>query len=178
MDLAEMDKKIGDRLNKIPNITKLIAGILTVCSIAFAIYNPYHIQNVSKANLTNRATYILKSELTKIDQFIKPDFIKPCSLQIRPGKTVQSFPISEEEIPNFEWALKDDYFFSLDEQNRNYLYDLYNVLKEAERFRILSRPLLQSENHSQQLELWGKLYLEYLQVARNRVDRLKIKLRK
>lgn len=125
-----------------------------------------------------RATKICNIELQNISKSLVPLLSSENSnLQLPNGELKQFTGISIDEILNFKLTNQLDVFLNLEDSLRSSVYDISFDLDRAESNRKLAIPLLNSPDKAQLLDIYGTIYLDYLKSAKDKIDKLNIKLK-
>lgn len=134
-------------------IGAIIGFAISIITIKYQEYND-----------RKRASKILKIELFKISKLVSP-FTK-----VKNG-------ISMDEIPNFVMTTQIDIFLSLKDTLRTSITDISIDLEGAENNRKRASLLLNQPDKIDELNLYGKFYLDYLKSAEIKIDNLKKQLK-
>lgn len=136
----------------------LLAGALIgfIISIITIKYQEYKDQK--------RAKKICEIEVFKISKLITP-FVN------------QKLVISTDEIPSFKMTSQIDIFLSLKDKLRTNVYDITIDLESAENNRKRAYSLLNQPEKINELNLYGKLYHDYLKCAQTKIEELKDNLK-
>lgn len=139
MGLEDFDRKLGEKLNKIPNLTKLIAGFFTLCSIGFAIYNPYRLQadQIEKQNkehltacISSIEPYGSKFDSIMVNMVFSNQSEKNCyisDIQMAPNSSQWKFSAIDGETNKKLETLK---LPGKDDLHKKYLFDLKPIINQ------------------------------------------------
>lgn len=110
-----------------------------------------------------QANKLLNLEHPQINQFLS-NYVKSFEM----GYKV----ISRTPIPTLESISNYDQLLSLSSAKRRLTHNILANIKQAENLRILATPLLEKDKKEIELDVYGKLYFDYLIAAKKDSDEL------
>jgi hypothetical protein len=154
--------------NMINDIIMLIAGV--ILGFGASISTIKYQELIQK----KRALKICKIELFKINKLIAPFTVKDNQIKTPDGEIIKFNGISMTETPNFRMVTQIEMFLNLNDTLRKSIYDISLDLESAENNRKLAIPLLNQENRTNELFMYGTIYTDYLKSALDKIDKLKM----
>lgn len=114
-----------------------------------------------------KANKLLKLEFPEIQKFL---------ISYTTAYEMEFYGISNTPIPYFELISNPNEILYLDETKRVLVYKMNTNIKAAENLRLLAIPLINNPEREVELNLYGKIYNDYLKAAKDDGEKLKKKI--